>query len=108
MEAVGIHITISTSTEAALENIRSNTYDVIVSDMGRQTRNPQAPYDKRAGYTLLEKLREQHILTPFIIYAGSRSPEHQAETKRHGGFGTTNNSQELFQMVIDAIQQQRQ
>jgi hypothetical protein len=71
--------------------------------MGRQPPDPQAPYDKRAGYTLLDKLRDQHIFTPFIIYAGSSS--HQAETKRHGGFGTTNNPQVLLQLVIDAIQQ---
>jgi CheY-like chemotaxis protein len=105
MEAVGIQITLSQSTEDALEKLRSDTYNVIISDMGRQPPDPQAPYDKRAGYTLLDKLRDQHIFTPFIIYAGSSSPEHQAETKRHGGFGTTNNSQVLFQMVIDATQQ---
>jgi CheY-like chemotaxis protein len=104
MEAVGIQITLSKSTENALEQVRSHAYDVIISDMGRESPDPQAPYDSRAGYTLLDKLRDQHIFTPFIIYAGSRSPEHQAETKRHGGFGATNNSQELFQMVIDAIQ----
>jgi CheY-like chemotaxis protein len=104
MEAVGIQITLSTSTEDALEKVRSHTYDVIISDMGRQSPDPQIPYDKRAGYTLLNKLRDQHIFIPFIIYAGSRSPEDQAETKKRGGFGTSNNSQELFQMVIDAIQ----
>jgi hypothetical protein len=73
--------------------------------MGRQPSDPQAPYDKRAGYTLLDKLRDQHILTPFIIYAGSSLLEHQAETRRHGGLGTTNDPQVLFKMVIDAILQ---
>ncbi len=106
MEAVGIQITLSKSTEDALEKVHSHTYDVIISDMGRQPPDPQAPYDNRAGYTLLDKLRDQHIFTPFIIYAGSSSPEHQAETKRHGGYGTTNNPQVLLQMVIDAIQQE--
>ncbi len=105
MEAVGIQVTLSKSTEEALEKLRSHTYDVIISDMGRQPSDSQAPYDQRAGYTLLDKLRDQHIFTPFIIYAGSSSPEHQAETKRHGGIGTTNNPQVLFQLVIDAIQQ---
>ncbi len=105
MEAVGIQITLSKSTEDALEKIHSDTYDVIISDMGRQPPDPQAPYEKRAGYDLLDKLRAEHIFTPFIIYAGSSSAEHQAETKSHGGFGTTNNAGVLFQMVIDAIQQ---
>lgn len=105
MEAVGIQITLSKSTEDALEKVHSDIYDVIISDMGRQPPNPQALYEKMAGYDLLDKLKAGHISTPFIIYAGSNSPEHQKETKRHGGFGTTNNTQELFQMVIDAIQQ---
>ena len=105
MEALGIQITLSKSTEDALEKIHSNGFDVIISDMGRQPPDPQAPYEKRAGYDLLDKLRMEHIFTPFIIYAGSSSPEHQAETKRHGGFGTTNNSQVLLQMVLDAIQE---
>ena len=104
-EAVDIQITLSKSTEDALEKVHSHTYDIIISDMGRQPLNPQAPYDNRAGFTLLDKLRDQHIFTPFIIYAGSSSAEHQAETKRHGGFGTTNNPQMLLQMVIDAIEQ---
>ena len=105
MEAVGIQTTLSKSTEDALEKIHSDTYDVIISDMGRQPPNPQAPYENMAGYDLLDKLKTEHINTPFIIYAGSNSPKHQKETVKHGGFGTTNNTQELFQMVIDAIQQ---
>jgi len=104
MEAVGIQITLSKSTEDALEKVHTSTYDVIISDMGRQSPDPHAPYDTRAGYTLLDKLREQHIFTPFIMYAGSSLSEHQAEIKRHGGFGTTDNAHILFQMVIDAIQ----
>lgn len=105
MEAVGIQVTLSRSTEDALEKLRSRAYDVIISDMGRQPPDSKAPYDSRAGYTLLDILRDQHILTPLIIYAGSSLPEHQAETKAHGGFGTTDDPQVLFQKVIDAIQQ---
>jgi len=61
------------------------------------------PPDPQAGYTLLEKIKERQINTPFIIYAGSRSPEHVAEARKRGAIGTTNNPQELFEMVVDAI-----
>ena len=57
-----------------------------------------------AGYTLLEELRKRNIHSPLIIYAGSNTQENKDETKRRGGFGTTNNPQELFQLVINAIQ----
>ncbi len=106
MEELGIQITLSTSTEDALEKVYANSYEVIISDMGRQSPNPQAPYEKNAGYDLLDKLRAEHINIPFIIYAGSGSTEHRKETHRHGGLGTTNNAQELLQMVISAIQQE--
>ena len=104
LEALGIQFTLSTSTEDALEKVRYNSYDLIISDMGRQPPDPQAPYDRQAGYTLLEELQKRNIHAPFIIYAGSNLPEHKAEIKRRGGFGTTNNPQELFQLIINAIQ----
>ncbi len=97
LEALGIHFTRSTSTKDALEKLRLNNYDVIISDM---VRNP----DMHAGYTLLEAIHKQGINTPFIIYARSNNPMRKAETMRKGGTGDTSNPQELFQLVINAIQ----
>jgi CheY-like chemotaxis protein len=96
LEQLGIQLTISTSTEDALEKLQHGNYSVIISDMGR-------PPDKHAGYTLLEEIRKRGITTSFIIYAGSRSPEHTTETLRRGGLGTTNIPYELFEMVVDVI-----
>ncbi len=97
LEALGIRFTISTSTTDALEKVRINKYDAIISDMGR-------PPDKRAGYTLLAEKQKLGDKTPFVIYAGSNLPEHKAEARQKGAFGSTNNPQELFQMVLSAIQ----
>ena len=96
LEAIGISFVLSTSTEDALDQIRRQSFDLIISDMGR-------PPDPRAGYTLLDKLRATGNRTPFIIYAGSRSPEHQDEAKRHGALGCTNRPNELFEMVLSAL-----
>ncbi len=96
LEALGIQFTISKSTEDAVEKLQRKHYDAIISDMAR-------PPDQQAGYTLLEKLKEMHITTPFIIYAGSKRPEHIAEARRRGAFGTTNEPQELFEFVIRAL-----
>jgi hypothetical protein len=52
---------------------------------------------------LLDKLRESGNRTPFIIYAGSRAPEHQAEARRRGAIGCTNRPEELFEMVLSAL-----
>jgi CheY-like chemotaxis protein len=97
LEALGIRFTISRTTEDALERIRARPYDVIISDMGR-------PPDNRAGYTLLDEKDKLGNQTPFIIYAGSNRPEHRAEARERGALGSTNDPQELFQMVVSAIQ----
>jgi CheY-like chemotaxis protein len=96
LEALGVKIVISTSTDDALAKIGRQHFDAIVSDMGR-------PPDPQAGYTLLEELRSSGNQIPFIIYASSRLPEHQAEAKRRGAIGCTNRATELFVMVVSAL-----
>jgi CheY-like chemotaxis protein len=97
LEALGIKFTQSTSTNDALEKLRAYKYDAIISDMGR-------PPDMRAGYTLLAEKQKLGDATPFIIYAGSNSPEHKAEARQKGAAGSTNAPQELFELVLGAIQ----
>jgi CheY-like chemotaxis protein len=97
LEATGVRFAISTSTEDALEKLKTQRFDVIISDMGR-------PPDNRAGYTLLNALRSAGNQTPYIIYAGSRAPEHQMEARSRGAIGCTNRPTELFQMVLSVLQ----
>lgn len=96
LEALGIQIDLSTSTDDALEKIQRRSYDLIISDMGR-------PPDSRAGYTLLDRLRANGNTTPFVIYSGSRAPEHVSEARQHGAIGATNSPQELVTMVTRAL-----
>lgn len=96
LEALGIQFTISKSTDDAVERLQRKHYDVILSDMAR-------PPEQQAGYTLLEKVKAMGLTTPFIIYAGSKRPEHIAEARRRGAFGTTNDPQELFEYVVTAL-----
>jgi len=96
LEALGISITLALTTDEALDRIRTQTFDAIISDMGR-------PQDPQAGYTLLEKLRAMGNNAPYIIYASSRAPEHVAEARRRGAMGCTNRADELFQMVLAAF-----
>jgi len=99
LEALGLKIVLSTSTDDALQKLTGRRYDVIISDMGR-------PPDNRAGYTLLEKLRTAGNDTPYIIYAGSRTPDHQAESIRKGALGCTNRANELFELVLSALRRE--
>ncbi|WNZ47353.1 response regulator [Leptolyngbya boryana CZ1] len=96
LEALGVSFDLATSTEEALNKIERRRFDAIISDMGR-------PPDAQAGYTLLDKLRAMGNQTPFIIYAGSKLPEHIAEARRRGAVGCTNSANDLFELVLFAI-----
>jgi CheY-like chemotaxis protein len=96
LEALGVNFVISTSTEDAIAKIQKQKFDVVISDMRR-------PPDSRAGYTLLEEMRKSGDATPFVIYAGSRAPEHVAESRRRGAMGCTNRPDELFEYVLSAL-----
>jgi CheY-like chemotaxis protein len=98
LEALGVSFVLATSTDEALDRVKKQRFDAIISDMSR-------PPDQRAGYTLLEKLRASGNHTPFVIYAGSNAPEHKAEARSRGALGSTNRAAELFNYVIDALNQ---
>lgn len=95
-ESVGLRFTLALCTNEALDLLKRNKYVAIISDMGRREGN-------REGYVLLDAIRSQGNQTPFIIYTGSNLPEHKQEAYEHGGQGSTNNPQELFQIVMKAI-----
>ncbi|MGY5884934.1 response regulator [Modestobacter lacusdianchii] len=97
LEALGITVEIAQSTTEALAKMSARgPFDAIISDMGR-------PPDPRAGYTLLDALRQAGDLTPFVIYAGSNQPEHFDEAVRHGAVGSTNHPTELIRLVRRAL-----
>ena len=95
-EALGLRFTLALTTDEALEIMSHNKFAAIISDMGRK----EGP---REGYKLLDAIRESGDDTPFFIYAGSNLPEHKREAEKHGGQGSTNNAQELFEMVTKAV-----
>lgn len=96
LEALGIKFKISTSTDDAINRVKNEHFDAIISDMGR-------PPDQQAGYTLLENLRKMENNTPFIIYAGSNDPRHNALAKQKGAYGSTGNAETLFEFVTGAL-----
>lgn len=96
LEALGVRFILARSTDEAFAIISNQKVDVIISDMGR-------PPDPRAGYTLLDLLRQKGIKIPYVIYAGSRSQEHVTESQAHGAIGCTNDPYELFQYVVEGL-----
>jgi CheY-like chemotaxis protein len=96
MEALGVRFVLSPSTEDALGLLRRQSFDLIISDMDR-------PPDDRAGYTLLDQLREDGDETPFVIYRGFDRPEDDREARRRGALGSTASPDELIRIVTRAL-----
>jgi DNA-binding NtrC family response regulator len=96
-ESQGVQFSLALSTDEAIESLKSNKYAAIISDMGRK----EGPQE---GYVLLKKLRNAGDMTPFFIYAGSNAPEHKRMAKQKGAQGSTNRAQELFRLVMNAIE----
>lgn len=93
LEHYGIDISLALTTKQALQFMRNNDFSLVISDMGRKEGD-------REGYVLLKKIRESDKNIPFIIYAGSRKPEHVREALDKGAQGCTNEPAELVDLVI--------
>jgi CheY-like chemotaxis protein len=96
LEALGVTVVLSMSTEDALAELGKQKFDIIISDMGR-------PPDQKAGYTLLDNVRGSGDRTPFFIYMGSRALEERAEARRRGAQLCTNRPEELIEHVLSAL-----
>lgn len=97
MAAYNIDFDLATSTDDALAKLRNQRYDAIISDMGR-------PPDSQAGYTLLDSMRRGVLPPPYFIYAGSSAAKHADEALRRGAQGSTNRSDELLHMLLQALE----
>ena len=98
---LGMQFETKTSTDEAIEALAANPtgYALVISDMGR-------PGDPRAGYTLLERIRERGSQVPFIIYAGSSAAAYDEEARRRGALGSTNSPTRLLELVTQALKGQ--
>jgi CheY-like chemotaxis protein len=86
----------ATSTDQGLAAMQRRHFDLVISDMGRGT-------DMRAGYGLLSAIRARGIDVPFVIFAGSDTPEFRREAALQGAQLSTNDMLELMDMIIQRL-----
>jgi CheY-like chemotaxis protein len=85
------------STEEALARARASTYDLVITDMWRDTEHPSCA----AGRTLMDALSRQRRRPPVVIYAAQFDPKlgmHPA------AFGYAKHANELVHLVIDVME----
>jgi CheY-like chemotaxis protein len=97
MSSYNIKFDLAKSTDEALAKLKIARFDAIISDM---VRSP----DFRAGYTLLEKLRDSGNSTPYFIYAGSDDPADLRQALRKGAQGLTNSPDKLIANILKLLE----
>lgn len=90
-------IEIAKTTESALDMLKKNTYDLIISDMARND-------EQDAGLKFLDKYRKDEKSVPVIFYIGIYDPKLGIPP---GAFGITNRPDELLHLVFDALERKR-
>ena len=92
-EKLGLECVAVETTADALALLEARSWALVISDMGRR----EGP---REGYVLLNAMRERGDDTPLVFFTAGVRPEHHVETRAHGGQGCTDDSRELFGMVV--------
>lgn len=83
LQALGMTIRLAESAERAMERLAHERFDLVISDMGRQD-------EPRAGYALLEQMRNAGIKLPLIFCsAGGNLPGNERLALERGAFGST-------------------
>lgn len=85
-----------TSTEAGLEALQRQHFDLVISDMGRSG-------NMRAGYDLLKAIRDRGSKVPFLIFSSSDRPEFRREAAERGAQLSTNDMLELIDTIIKLL-----
>lgn len=97
LENYGLKFDLALSTERALNLISTNSYSLILSDMGRKE-------GAHEGYVLLRKIRDMGNNIPFIIFSSDGSlPKHKEEAKKNGAQGSTDIIPEVVDMVLKQL-----
>jgi tetratricopeptide (TPR) repeat protein len=97
-QLLGVGFDTATDTDEAITKLKADPdrFSFVITDMARGL-------DRRAGLTLLRKMRDLGLDRPTIIYAASSSAEREADARRHGALAMTNSPSRLHELVSGII-----
>lgn len=94
--SLGILVDQARSNDEALKMLSFNTYDLLISDMQRDSRD--------AGLHLLKIIRQRGYILPLIFYISHFDP---ARGTPPYAFGITNRATDLLNYIFDALERRR-
>ena len=93
LEQAGVLFDLALETESAINILRNNKFDLIISDMGRGN-------NYSAGLDLLKELKKMKISTPVVIFASSRALNRFGEEARElGAIAVTSGITDVLNIV---------
>jgi CheY-like chemotaxis protein len=101
LRSFGALITCACTTDEALDALALATeelrpFHLILSDISRE----YPSHDPKAGLAMLDRLRNEKIVTPVIFYIGRRDPDAGLPA---GAFGLTDRPDQLLHLALDAL-----
>jgi CheY-like chemotaxis protein len=97
LRQLGAHVTAVDSTETAIGCLRSDSYDLILSDVSRSG-------SSREGIEVIPRLRALRPATAVVFYVGRLDASDGVPL---GAFRITNRPDELLHLVMDALERRR-
>ena len=85
------------STREALEELKSQSYQIVISDMGRTEDGGGKP---DAGILLLERMKEEDISTPVLFYSSEGAVKRYGQRAiAAGALAITSSPLDIFQFI---------
>ena len=90
---LGVQVDHATDTDAALQRLQSDRYDLVISDLARGGEN-------EAGLILMRTMRADNIDTPVVIYTSAHAARLTQGAKAAGAVLVTSSPTVLFETVV--------
>jgi CheY-like chemotaxis protein len=97
LDARGIDVLLCRTTEEALKRLKSEPFDVLITD---QRRDEDGVPNHTAGYELISRVREAQITVPVILSTATPNDE---EARRLGFSGATNTQEGVVALVMEIL-----
>ena len=94
-ENQGVHFDLALSTEEGIKLYNKQSYDIIITDMGRG-------HESDAGIDLIKKLKSLNCKEPIIVYCSRRAMERYGdEAIRLGAYRVMNGVANIIALITD-------
>ena len=96
LERDGVHIRKELSTDSALAALKSDSFDLVISDLGRVENGVDNPL---AGLDFVRETKAAGLNLPILIFAGTRGIQNRDRLLTAGATEVTSSSVDVFRFI---------